>query len=526
MSIVSINDVGQHGIVNDIPGHELPPGAWTDGRNVRFIDGYVAKCTGETQVMATPAQAPLWGMPYYNANGIPGWLYASTARAYCYENGAEYNITRSTGGDYSASPQTRWSGGVLGGVPIINNGVDAPQMWATPLGSNPLAALSNWPASTTTRVLRPFKQFLVALDVTKSGVRYPTLVKWSHPADPGSVPNSWDHTDATKDAGEYPLSETMGYCVDCLPLRDVNVIYKEDSVWGMQYIGGQYIFRFFKMFTSFGMPAKDCAVEFSSGKHLVFTGNDLIVHDGQQTTSVLDRKLRKRLADISYDNYKYCFMAPNPVMREVWFCWRDSNTAGAPTQALIWNYTTGAIGLRDLQETNFISIGRMDATVYSGPDSWDSDAATWESDTSIWGDTAFAFVHASMVGFTNNKIIRLNTEETVNGSSMLTLLKRTGISVPFKQSQLPDISSWKFCRNIWPRFTGTLGGIVTITLGQQEQTSSDIVWEPPVDFRIGIDTKLDCRLSGRMFAMKIESNSNISWQLHGYDLDVDLIGTN
>jgi hypothetical protein len=464
-------------------------------------------------------------MPYYNVNGIPGWLYAGTGKAYCYENGAEYDITRATGGDYSASALTRWSGGVLGGVPFVNNGVDAPQMWATPLGANKLAALTNWPASTTAKVLRPFKQYMVALDVTKSGVRYPTLVKWSHPADPGSVPSSWDETDATKDAGEYPLSETMGYAIDCVPLRDVNVVYKEDSVWGMQLIGGEYIFRFYKMFTSFGMPAKDCAVEFASGKHVVFTGNDLLVHDGQQAVSILDGKMRKRLSSISFDNYKYCYTAANPVQREVWFCWRDATTTGAPTQALIWNYSTGTIGLRDLPEANFISIGRIDATVYAGADSWGADTETWDTDTSIWGDTAFDIVHASMVGFTDSKILRFNSGETFDGTSMLSYIKRTGIGVPFKQNMPPDISSWKFCRNIWPRITGTVGGIVTVTLGQQSKVNGDVTWETPVDFRIGVDTKIDCRLSGRTFAIKIESNTDINWQLYGYDLDVDMLGT-
>ena len=45
------------------------------------------------------------------------------------------------------------------------------------------------------RYCSPVQNYLIALDLTKSGTRYPHMVKWSAAADPGTVPASWDETD-------------------------------------------------------------------------------------------------------------------------------------------------------------------------------------------------------------------------------------------------------------------------------------------------------------------------------------------
>ena len=127
---------------------------------------------------------------------------------------------------------------------------------------------------------------MVAMDVTKSGIRDKRLVKWSHPAPAGSFPTSWDETDTTKDTGEVHLGETEGAILDSLTLRDVNLIYKDDSIHGMQHVGGIGIFRFFQIFGEYGALGKNCVVQFEAGKHLVFGRDDVFVHDGLVGTTL------------------------------------------------------------------------------------------------------------------------------------------------------------------------------------------------------------------------------------------------
>ena len=179
---------------------------------------------------------------------------------------------------------------MLNGIAFLNNPNDVPQAW-TPSASNNFDALSNWDANHTCRALRPYKNFLIALDVTKTATRYPHLVMWSDAADPGLVPGSWVPS-ATNRAGEYPLSETDDFVVDGLSLRDTFVVYKQESCWGMQLIGGDNVFRFYRMFDNVGVLGAHCAIEFKRGQHAVFAPDDIVIHDGVTARSIVDNRVK------------------------------------------------------------------------------------------------------------------------------------------------------------------------------------------------------------------------------------------
>ena len=65
-------------------------------------------------------------------------------------------------------------------------------------------------------------------------------------------------TDATKDAGEVDLSDGGDPIVDGLQLRDSFMIYKETSIYRMDYIGGTSIFAFNKVVGTSGALNKNC----------------------------------------------------------------------------------------------------------------------------------------------------------------------------------------------------------------------------------------------------------------------------
>ena len=156
------------------------------------------KFTGHSPVFDLPSVAPYWAMAVPIQSEV-FWLYMGLAKGYTVQqSGTHSDITRAAG-DYTGAATDKWNGGVLGGIPVITNGVDAPQSWSPVSASQQLIDLPNWPANTSCRIIRPFKNFLVAFNITLSSTVSPYKIKWSNPADPGSVPSSWDHPDATKD---------------------------------------------------------------------------------------------------------------------------------------------------------------------------------------------------------------------------------------------------------------------------------------------------------------------------------------
>jgi hypothetical protein len=521
MAIISVASPGKFGIIQDRPPAELPPEAWSDGQNVQFLNGVTRSTSDPVTLLSTGTEQYIGAIAGpVTSSGFVSWLLTGTAKIVAMVAEELTDVTRISG-DYTGIASARWSGGVLGGVTVLNNSYDIPQYWSAPDILTKLIDLPNWPSTARAGCLRPYKQFLVALDITKAGVRYPTMVKWSHPADPGVAPASWDITDPTKDAGEYPLSETPGPCVDCLPLRDTMVIYKQDSVWAMQYIGGTFVFKFVKLFGDFGIPNRDCAVEYQSGKHFVFTGNDLLVHDGQTVVSVASGKIRERLKSITVAQLQTAYVVQNPSAQEVWLCYRQTtDSVVASDLAIVYNWADQSFSFRSLPNMRFIAAGRLDPPV-GGVTTWGTVVGTWADHKEEWGEATIVPALTRMLGVGE---LVLYWVDALPFSTQKGWVERKYLGFPARANVPPDMSTEKFVTRLWPRFTGTAGTVVYIKLGAADSVAEDIVWDPPQQFIIGQDKFVDCTLTGKVFAFRIDSEATAQWTYSGMDAELVVTG--
>jgi len=557
LNLYPSGSMAQFGIMPDYPSHEIPLNAWGMCGNMHFTDSAVEKVAGYKSRWGVPSIAPYFVLPVQALSGNYFWLYAGLTAAHCFEvigssAGVHTDITRAAS-PYSASGVRNWQGGVLNGVPILNNGVDVPQMWLPVSAAQKLQDLSNWPVGVTTQIIRSYGNFLVALDVTKSGVRDRQLVKWSHPASAGAVPVSWDETDPTKDAGEYSLADTVGGLVDCVPLRDINVLYKEDSIWAMQLVGGVNMFRFSALFRNIGVRSKNCAVEYQTGKHFVLGADSLFVHDGQTITAVGKGKVQQWLfTQIDATNIARSFVTLDVANTEVWVCYPAVGQA-YPNKALLWNWVTGAFGHRDLPVTPSIARGALNevdttdtwganALPWGGSsDEWTVDADTWDAGAANIWDRAAPAVDGSVDTWTTQRanliegLVLANPVETklrvvvagaedADGVPFEGSLLRTGIGIPFVTGSPPDISSTKFCSRVWLKLVGDAGVVVQARVGSQMQLGETPSWGGWIDCTLGVTQKLDVTLTGRTFALEFRSLTLGAWRLQGYDFECQMLG--
>lgn len=502
---------------------------WTAGQNVRMVDGSVHKFLGHTSVFGTPTVTPVWLLPVPTATALY-WMYVSLTKAYVTDGTTHTNLTRQTAAvdvDYTAANAYDWTGGVLGGIPVLNNGADVPQMWLPVSTGQRLQALSAWDANWTCKVLRPFRNYLVALDVTKSGTRYPYMVKWSHSADPGAVPSSWDATSPTNTAGEAELKETPDFIVDSRTLRDVNIIYKEETTWGMQYVGPPYIFRFYRIFDHVGMFARHCAGEFH-GRHFVVTQGDIVVHDGQQAKSIFPDEIGRKMSSALFNSidttyYLQSHVAVYPSRREVWFCYPESGSQYC-TQALVWNWVTGTYSLRDLPSTTYATYGVADS---SGAVStiWDDDTDTWDSDSTVWDERLYnpAITNLVMASVTNTAIYVADNTNTFDGTAMTSYVERTAIHVPEEDGKpIPsNQTQYYLLRQLWPRMRSS--GPVNFYIGGQATLNEGVDWIGPYAFDPTTDKYINIYVNTPLPAIRVESTTDIYWELDG--LLVDLVPT-
>ena len=607
MPIVPIENVGQLGIIKDTPPYSLPPNAWSDGNNVRFLDNGVKKIAGYREVMATCPFAPYYITPYLTSAGLYYWIafgaadiavwtgttwiditrqstlqlngaVSASAATITVDTGAALTALSSSGtlyvgteitadvstnryeeltysardtstgvitltgtalyahsdnavvtpsgstattdDDYGANTESRrWMTTNLNGLVVATNGFDTPQMWplssGTPSTATPVLQLRNWPNSSyTCKSIRAFRTFLIGLNWNREN-QEPRLVKWSTEASSGNPPITWDAGDNTLDAGEFELADTAGDIIDGLPLGDSFLIYKEDAIYIMNYVGTPYIFSFKLLSPTVGALSKDAIAEYDGG-HFFIGNSDCYTCNGQAVTPLLPNRVRRAMfEDLSGDNYQKCFVAADYVRNEMLACFPRSGSS-VVDKALIWNWKDNTFSFRDLPDTSFINHGIIDITTGA---TWDGNTNIWNEGIGNWGERNYDNVKKNLVflDVTNTKIFRDSFGNQKNTTDMTSFIERSGYD-------LGDPSSVKFVRAVYPKMEVVGNNSVNIYVGRQMSTEEAITWEGPIEFNPNTQSKVSCRVSGKYFGFKVESTTDIDWKLHGIAFDVQPSG--
>ena len=525
MPVINVENLSEVGIVKDQLPMQLPPNGWSDGNNVRFDDLQVKKSDGWAEfddpgaTWDGGANKQIYYAIPYNDGSTAYWVFCGLKDVAVTDGVTIAEITN-VGGDYSATAALNWTGCVLGKNVILNNGIDDPQFTSDLATPTKLADLTYWPASTTCAAMRVYKNYLIALDVTKSGTRYKSMVKWSDSAALDALPGSWDETDATTDAGETVLSERtmdvgVGAVIDCLPLRDTNIVYTDSQTWAMDFVGGTFVFNFRQIFKNNGLLSKRCVREFE-GKHFCVGNNDVYVHDGNTIQSVIDQKMRKELfsaMDPTYYNRTYVFS--NQTRNEMWVCYVSKGASSElPNKALIWSWRTGAWSTVDLPSTSVygtphISLGAV--VVVDTIDAWeDGPLGAWSAYVGTWGVYTHPEYQSPLM--CSDKLYRGDFGNTQAGTNMVSFIERTDLPVGL-QDQFVRIKA------VYPKMSGNAA--VNIDIGAHMAPGDSPNYQGPVSFTPGVDQKVDARVTGTNMAIKIQSSDNQNWTLHGYEVEYE-----
>ena len=512
---IDINDVASVGVIRDTPPHEIPPEAWTLAENVRFEDQSVVRLDGETSVFGTPTIPPYFAQ-YLSTPTKPWWLYAGLHKIIAYDGNTHFDITRTTdGATYSTSDASQLNGTILGGIPIINNGVDVPQFWGAYLGTTHMANLTNWPSTLRCRVLRSFGPYLMALGITDTGVIQPNDVRWSQPADPGFVPTSWDITDPTKNAGQVSLPDVdSGQILDGLPLQGKFYVYKENSTWRFRNVGGQFIFDEDAFLETTGLLAPRCVALTGDGQRQFFAGQDNIyTHDGNSAKPLLTRRNQRYLYNqIDVSNFGLSFVFVNPVRQEGWFCYPSQGSA-VVNRALVVNYDTLAATEADVDFVH-ATMGTIET---SDAETWATVTGAWTDDTQPWNvSNRRKLLLSKPVG---TLLSQFDLGTTRDGTAYTGTVQRTSLGMVGRNRKtgdwIVDFEVRKMCHRIWPKMSG---GPVNIRIGGQNVPGGPVTWSPYQVF--DPNTQKYCDVTAEGAALCIEINGATSWKLDGYKLDL------
>ena len=118
----------------------------------------------------------------------------------------------------------------------------------------------------------------------------------------------------------------------------------------------------------------------------------------------------------------------------------------------------------------------------------------------------------------NTKLYRDDYGNTEDGTNMTSYIERTGLSIGSQGS--PDQSSIKHIKAVYPKMEVSGANTVNVYVGAQMNTEEGVSWEGPYTFNPDTQSKVPCRVTGRYFGVRFESDTNTDWKLHGLEFDL------
>jgi len=501
------------GMAKDINPTALPNEVFSHTENVRFENGAAKKILGHDSVFTAPAVAPYFLLNITGATNY--WYYGGSAKIYRTDGTNNVDVTRASGGDYQTNltGTGNWVGSVFNGLPLLCNGVDDPQIFDT--SSTKFIDLTNWPASTTCKSIRPFGNYLIALNMTESGNDLQNKVRWSDAST--TIPSTWV-AGATNDAGSNTIGDEGDIIVDGFSLNKSFIIYKEKSTWLVNYIGGNLVFSFQKLFNDTGILSRNCVVEFD-GKHFVVTEGDLIVHNGVSKQSVATNLVKRTLfGELDSTNYRNIFVVHNKQKDEIWVCYPTIGSTYC-NKALIWNYTSKSFSFRELPNILHIATGIVNPGVAGSP-VWSGQSQSWISynTTENWGQRNYNPTETSilMAGTTDTKFYRGDHGFNFDGNNFNMILERKGLTLDGNTNTVKQV------RKVTPRFTGT--GSCEIFVGSSMSPNGTYTYNTQQSVNPNSQNKVDARSTGKYIAIKFQNTTGTTFELNGYDLEYEVLG--
>jgi hypothetical protein len=529
MPRVRVDKLGSIGITGDAVNSLLPPQAWNKLRDVVTANGSLRSAPGERKLFNLSV-APIYHTAYIDPSQRWKLVVSDGLKVFVYD------ILDQTELEITPVPATPWTGGFvtfadLNGVLVINSESNGAFYWdsnATP-PNNILKPLPGWDADWRCREMVAYRYFLVALGMTEATIELPHKLRWSGSASEGELPTEWVPS-LTNDAGDDLLGETSGIIVGGRVVRDYLYIVKEDAIYSLSWVGGEYVMRTDRLKGGIGTRLQRGFSEIQ-GALAIFTSTDILVFDGQNSKSLIANRVKEAIfSTVSETDWE---LSRVYVHRPSSTLWIGIVAAGyrSLSDALIYNWDTDTWSHKSLKygygfdTANVTLSGNLPTWDELGPVSPFHEAnprmdtgLTWDQQKNgSWNKGTYQPSTPDVVIYEGNaegsawwvSVMALNNANS-DGTAKSCEALRTGIP-------LEGAAGVMMIREVWPEMTGSIP--VGISIGGMENLEDAPYWDGPYTFDPRYDVSITPRVTGRYMAVKVESNAIGSWNLGALTFD-------
>lgn len=538
MPTLPIRDLGGVGIATDPNPYNLPINGFTLGKNVRFDEGKVKRA---------PVFRNIKDSLGFNPRGAFGIVGNSTnfdtvimvSDDYAIKEYANGTVTDVSGTITAGADPRPFTFSNLADVVYINR-PDIVPSYRLPGGIN-FAPLANWDSTWRCEALRPFGDFLLALNVTEGTTNYPNRVRFSDIVLANQIPSTWDAALTTASAGFNDLVSMTSPIVDGQPLGTNFVLYSNSEAIMMDFVGGQFLFNFRKLFSDDGIINQNCVVE-AEGKHFCFGTNDIYVHDGNTKQSICDEITRQFIfSGLNNKNADRCFVHHNKLLGEIYFCYQSGDTlvdfvdTARCNRAATYNYKNNTWSFLDLPNVsagataNINSVATYATTTQSyatAGGSYYQQEDSFDQHTLMVGeaDTGNGLTSSKLYGVdladTGNIAFDVDTEATKP-----LFLERVGLDLDEIRE---PIDGYKVITRLLPQIQtiNTDSTTINFSFGASDIPNQLPAYTHNAVFDVATQYKIDSRAAGRYLSYKItlDANDYKDISFSGFDIDVSVTG--
>jgi hypothetical protein len=500
------------GYAPDLPPDAVPAEYWTTLSDVVTRDGVAERFigAGTSSVTGTFLTRPQWAAPVRTPPGAFGNLdglvyagnnFASPSRvqiAYYVETVGHGLLTPAAWAGLVQSELNAWTGGPLSGGVIVN-GYGLPPLWAP----NTTAAVTLLSATLLFAAMRPYKYMAIGISDLFTANSLNTI-RWSASAVPGAAPTTWAPA-AGNDAGSVDLTSSgVGRPVDGGALGEDFIIYGENNIWLMTYVGGATVMAIRRISSDTGIAFRNCWAEVPGG-HIVLTKDDVVlVNQTGIVKSLVSGRLRRKIFEgnlMGGDTRQQLCQVWSDRRRGRIYVMRPSTQGTDQTLDLGYCYELASDSWSRITFPSFLSaptdqfVGAVTANLGTGTPPQPNLYILDQGATAL-GECA------------------VRAMETTSASHPATLMQKDDLD-------LGDASRVKVVRGVRVRATSSSAVTVKVTVGSKYAADEAYTYGSTETCVLGSNQFVPALSAGRWFSVKIESNAagDAAFRCHGFDLE-------
>lgn len=82
----------------------------------------------------------------------------------------------------------------------------------------------------------------------------------------------------------------------------------------------------------------------------------------------------------------------------------------------------------------------------------------------------------------------------------------------------------KQIKAVWPKMSIDNSNSINVYIATQMSTEDGISWKGPYAFNPDTQSKVSCRATGKLYGIKFESTTDMSWKLNGVEIELEDAG--